>query len=130
MMLQEDASTLDRMEKTLAETTGTLNKTDAKLTSLTNSVNSISANVTSHNGTHLKDWQAMQEDRLKDIVHDVDTLQAEGYILDEIHEHTMIMANSVVFVVLITLGISLICIKKKFGFLTEQLGNALRSITP
>ena len=103
---------------------------DARLTSLTNSVNSISANVTSHNGTHLKDWQAIQEEKLKDIVRDVDTLQTEGYIPDEIHEHTTITATSVVIVVLITLGVSLICIKKKFGFLTEQLGIALGSVTP
>ena len=83
-MLQEDASMLDRIEKTMAETAGTPNMTDAKLINLTRSINSISANVTLHNGMHLRDWQAMQEDRLKDIAEDVYILQAEGCIPDDI----------------------------------------------
>lgn len=83
--------------------------------------------VTMHNGTHLRNWQEMQEDRLRDIAEDVNILQAEGYIPNDIHEHVMITTSTVVSVVLINL--SFICIRKKFGSLTEQHGNVLRSAT-
>lgn len=71
-------------------------------------------------------WKLAEEKRLNS---DLDKLQGEGIIPDDVHEHTMIAALTVVlmdlFFFILTIGIW-----KKFGFLKEQIRNALRNITP
>ena len=74
-------------------------------------------------------WKLEQEERLNSIADDLDDLQEEGIIPDAIHEHTMIVASTVVPIVLIILAILALCIWKKFGFLKEQIGAALRNVT-
>ena len=131
-LLSEDRSTLDRMEKTLTEMSNCLNKMDMRLTSLTASLDSF--NMTG-SGSMLnvtntwREWKLAQEQRMQDISKDVEGLQDDGFIPEAIHEHTT-WATTVVFVILIILLIALICIRKKFGFLREQIRNALRNVTP
>ena len=132
-LLSEEASTLDRMEKTMTETSSNLNETDKRLTSLTASLDSF--NMTG-SGSMLnvtntwREWKLAQEEKMQDISKDIENMQDDGFIPEAIHEHTTWATSTVVFVILIILLITLICVRKKFGFLREQIGNALRNVTP
>ena len=132
-LLTEATSTLDRMEKTLGETTNDLNKTDRRLSDLSVSFRAFNLTGTRNavNATNdWRDWQEAQEERLADISKDVQDLQDDGFIPEAVHEHTTWATSTIVFIVLIILIIALACIAKKFSFLKEQIGNALRNITP
>ena len=132
-LLTEEASILDRMEKTLGETTDDLNKTDRRLTDLSASLNTFNMTGTGSvlNATNTwKDWQAAQEERMVAISKDVQDLQEDGFIPEDVHEHATWATSTIVFIVLIILIIAIICISKKFSFLKEQIGNALRTVTP
>ena len=132
-LLTEAASTLDRMEKTLGEMTNELNKTDRRLTDLSVSLHNfnLTGKGSVENATSTwRDWQVSQEERMEDISKDVQNLQDDGFIPEAIHEHITWATSTIVFIVLVILIIALVCIAKTFGFLKEQIGTALRNVTP
>ena len=76
-LLTEDISTLDRIEKTLGETTNDLNKTDRRLTNLSVSLNNFNLTGTGNvmNATNTwRDWHLAQEERMADISKDMQDL--------------------------------------------------------
>ena len=79
----------------------------------------------------MNNWQQEHDSMLMSICEDIGQLErGTRYIPEVVQDQTTITVTSIVIVVLTILSISHFIIRKKFSNLTEQVGNALRTVTP
>ena len=125
-MMRQESSNLDRLEHTLAESDSRVSNLSAEIQATRQNMNEV-ANET----VDLHDRQREHEDIMMSISEDIGQLEGgTGYIPEHVQEHMTITVTSVVFVVLMILLIALYIIRKKFSKMAEQVGNALRTVTP
>ena len=125
-MMRHEDSNLDRLEHTLAESDSRVSNLSAEIKATRQNMSKVEMET---DGLHSK--QQEHEDMMMSISEDIGQLEGgTGYIPEHVQEHTTITVTGVVFVVLTILSIALYLIRKKFSKMTEQIGNALRSVTP